>query len=223
MSISEKDIKLLWGRAAGICCFPECNEELTKYLLKSNDFVVGEMAHVIAKAKGGPRTDGKGGNDTYENLLLLCPTHHRTIDKAPEGTFPVEKLHEWKEKHEKKIRERSKGIQVDNWINLKKLVKNLLIENYSIWNAYGPKSQEARNNPTSNVVKIWQLKRMDTIVPNNQKIINLVEKNIQILTTEQKENFYLFKQHCVGFEQNAIERLEYYPRFPKQFGDMFNE
>jgi hypothetical protein len=87
MSLSSKDIKKLWGLAAGRCSRPGCSEVCIKFLA-ADPTVIGEMAHVIAKKPGGPRGVVTGGEDTYENLVLLCPTHHTEVDKSPPGAFP---------------------------------------------------------------------------------------------------------------------------------------
>lgn len=47
---SEKDIKLLWGRAAGRCSYCQC--DLTHIMDGLGNYHVGEMAHVIGKKKG---------------------------------------------------------------------------------------------------------------------------------------------------------------------------
>src|SRR2546427_94615 len=100
MVTSISDTKLLWGRAAGRCSKPRCGDHVTRYAVRGEDYLVGEMAHMIAQARHGPRGDGEGGDDSYDNLILLCPTHHREVDKAPDDEFPVELLREWKAKHE---------------------------------------------------------------------------------------------------------------------------
>lgn len=61
------------------------------------------MAHIIANKPDGPRGVAGGGDDTYDNFILLCPTHHKKIDKSPEGTFMVEEIHRWKAEHETAI------------------------------------------------------------------------------------------------------------------------
>jgi len=101
MPMKDKDIKLLWGRSGNRCAI--CRKELSSDASYSSDtFPLGEQAHIIAKEAEGPR----GGSiltpeerDSYPNLILLCPTHHRLIDKS-EGDFPVEKLHIIKSSHE---------------------------------------------------------------------------------------------------------------------------
>lgn len=71
MSISEKDIKKLWGLAAGRCSYPGCDENCLPFLDYDDPTIIGEMAHVIAKKPKGPRGQSDGGSDNYENLILL--------------------------------------------------------------------------------------------------------------------------------------------------------
>jgi hypothetical protein len=63
---------------------------------------VGEIAHIVAKVENGPR--GRDPlvperRDDYDNLILLCPTHHKVIDDN-EDNWPVERLKEMKANHE---------------------------------------------------------------------------------------------------------------------------
>ena len=101
MSIGLPDTKLLWGRAGGLCSI--CKIRLSEDKKASNDaFPFGEQAHIIAEEENGPR--GKSPltldqRNSYPNLILLCPTHHTIIDKAPDE-YPVEILHELKSQHE---------------------------------------------------------------------------------------------------------------------------
>jgi hypothetical protein len=103
MSISQKDIKLLWGRAANRCAIPTCRIKLTQNKdTKSESIVLGEQAHIVAEEPKGAR--GKSilsteERNSYYNLILLCPTHHTMIDNNPED-YPVEKLHLIKAQHE---------------------------------------------------------------------------------------------------------------------------
>lgn len=104
MAISQKDIKLLWGRAASRCAFPDCRLQLTQDSETTESrFQIGEQAHIVAKEQNGPRGDSPftpDERDSYANIIfLLCPTHHTIIDKSPED-FPIEKLHSIKTDHE---------------------------------------------------------------------------------------------------------------------------
>ncbi|NES97141.1 MAG: HNH endonuclease, partial [Desertifilum sp. SIO1I2] len=103
MAISQRDIKLLWGRAASRCAFPDCRLQLTQDSeVTESSFPIGEQAHIVAKEQNGPRGNSPltlDERDSYANLILLCPTHHTIIDRSPED-FPIEKLHSIKTDHE---------------------------------------------------------------------------------------------------------------------------
>src|SRR6185437_3196933 len=185
MTISDMDIKKLWGKSAGRCAYPGCNIDCVPHLDGSNPTVVGEMAHIIARQEGGPRGQRGGGANTYDNLILLCPTHHTMVDKAPEGTYPARLLLQWKHDHEASVARAHQGAVKPNrdaWFDA---VNRLLIENHSIWKTYGPESEEAARNPMSSAAEIWVLRKLGKVVPNNRTIINLIDANKGLLTPEE--------------------------------------
>ncbi|MFF1563788.1 HNH endonuclease signature motif containing protein [Streptomyces sp. NPDC058293] len=110
MSINVLSRKLLWGRAGNRCAFPECIQALTMDLgteesevLATVGVVMGEEAHIRSARPDGPRYDAEydvSKLDTYENLLLLCPTHHTLIDKNSGAGFSVATLEGMKTSHE---------------------------------------------------------------------------------------------------------------------------
>jgi HNH endonuclease len=224
MSISELDIKLLWGRAAGICSNPQCQKDLTIMLEHGGTgYIIGEMAHVIAKKPLGPRGRAEGGSDSYQNLLLLCPSCHRMIDKAPEGEFPEDMLFQWKTSHEDRIRTLGKQVifaaRCDLWV----AIRRLLTENRILWRDLGPQSLAARTDPGSNLYMQWNLRKLDTVIPNNTKIINYIESNEEYLEHEEFELFVVFKGHAKAFEAHQYNRLDVYPQFPPEFGRIFDQ
>ena len=221
MAISDADSKLLWGRAAGLCSNPDCRKDLTAVLEEQRSYNIGEMAHVIAKSKNGPRGVANGGDDTYENLILLCPNCHKHIDKSPIGHYKSEQLFDWKKKHEQNIRSRGTERKFTDVRDLKKEVSILLIENRMIWEEYGPKSGIALKDPASNSHEIWEIRKPQTVLPNNQKIINLIQTNIELLSAKEYRSFLLFKNHAVSFEVNHYCRLDSYTVFPEEFNEVF--
>jgi hypothetical protein len=221
MAISDKDIKLLWGRASGRCSKPGCGVDLTKEVEGGDDYVIGEMAHVIARRPGGPRGRNGAGDDTYANLLLLCPTHHREVDKAPEGTFPAEMLHEWKRDHEGRIRNIGSTERFKCFDGLAAAIRMLLAENRVTWETLGPKSEVTQRSPNSNAHRMWELRRADRIVPNNRRIVNMIRANQHLLGPAQVEPFAAFVNHAEAYEENVYERLDEYPLFPQQFAQAF--
>ena len=223
MAFAAKDTKLLWGRAAGICSNPDCRGKLTATGADGKSFLTGEMAHQIAQSPDGPRGTDGGGNDTYDNLILLCPTCHRTIDKAPEGTFSIELLKEWKKTHED---------WVDSWATegtyttpseVAQEIQRLLVENHTHFEEYGPTSDTAAENPASTAQAIWTARKLDTLLPNNRRIISLMKKYSGMMASGVVSNFPKFKMHATAYEGNQYERIEEYPLFPSEFAEAIEE
>lgn len=221
MAISESDAKILWGRAAGICSNPNCRRDLTVVLEQEESYNIGEMAHIIARSPEGPRGISAGGSNEYANHILLCPTCHKTIDKAPEGQYPEAMLHDWKREHENSIRFAGKERAFESFTDLKESIKPLLLENHALWRTFGPRSETALADPGSNLHIIWTLRKLDRIVPTNRKIINIVEANQKLLTDRALRAFIEFKLHAGAFEENQYGRVDSYPTFPRSFSEIF--
>lgn len=106
MSISSHDRKILWGLSGNRCAFPGCNHELYETIGENGNSLVGEECHIEAQNKGGPRYNvelNEAQIDNYNNLILLCPIHHKIIDDNP-NDFSVRALKEMKAEHEAKVR-----------------------------------------------------------------------------------------------------------------------
>lgn len=112
MTISVKTTKMLWGRAAARCSMPACRKPLVLDETEGDPgAVIGEMCHMVAESPEGPRGVSPLSaqeRDGYDNLILLCPTHHTEIDAQP-GTWTVERLRETKAAHEKWVRDQLPG------------------------------------------------------------------------------------------------------------------
>ena len=72
-----------------------------------SDFNLGEECHIVSSKPNGPRHEGGWENyDVYENLILLCRNHHKTIDDISNiFLFPKESLIDIKSKHEAWVKE----------------------------------------------------------------------------------------------------------------------
>ncbi|UGT59856.1 hypothetical protein [Nocardia asteroides] len=108
MSITVQNVKVLWAKAYNQCAFPSCQQELT---LESVDATtgavrttpVGEQAHIRSYKPDGPRYDSSYPAEklhSYENLILLCPTHHQRVDANGGAEFTVDDLLEMRKTHE---------------------------------------------------------------------------------------------------------------------------
>jgi len=186
--------------------------------------VVGEMAHVIArKSVKLRRGKAAAGDDSYANLVLLCPTHHTYVDKAPVGTFPEAMLHKWKSDHETSVSKSLASPLFHNRASLNEYVSPLLIENQVCWAIYGPDSVTAKSNPLSNVAYFWPFRKLSLIVPNNRRIIKAVQANAKLFSSSEYRTACMFVEHAEGFERNCTSPTENVPRFPAEFKAMFNE
>lgn len=101
MAILQKELKLLWGRAANRCAI--CKDKLSEDKRSvSESFILGEQAHIVAEENYGPRGVSSLSieeRNSYPNLILLCPTCHTKIDKNVDD-FPTERVHMLKSEHE---------------------------------------------------------------------------------------------------------------------------
>ena len=102
MQMSDQDRKLLWGKAGNRCAI--CKKLLVN--IEDNDergVVVGVEAHIVGHSKEGPRGKDEiplSERYKYENIILLCTEHAKTIDERTE-VWTKEKLLQIKKDHEK--------------------------------------------------------------------------------------------------------------------------
>ncbi len=103
--LPDLTIVRLWTRAGGRCEF--CNDYLLVDSLTLKEANFGNIGHIVAVSRDGPRGDDplpmERRND-IENLMLVCPIHHILIDsKEHVAEFPAEKLRMMKRDHEERI------------------------------------------------------------------------------------------------------------------------
>lgn len=104
--IPDKIVKLLLVKSAGRCQYRGCNESLYKDLVTKRYFNQTYIAHIVADEPGGPRGDTARSKllaKDLSNLMLLCDSHHRLIDKDDVTGNPETLLLEMKKEHEDRI------------------------------------------------------------------------------------------------------------------------
>ena len=228
MSITNKSIKLLWSNAAGRCSFQGCSERLSVEEAEGvTPYTLGEMAHIKGNKPGSNRYDldqPATERDSYENLILLCPTHHTLIDKSEnEDEFTVELLHEMKREHEGFISTRLHISKLESVEQLKDKIAPYMAENYQAWEQYGPTSENARKNPNSDqVYALWTSERLSIIVPNNREIAVLLQEYRELFSRREQRVVSRFIQHVESYEQWVHDKIPYnaVQRFPSDFEDL---
>lgn len=228
MGISNKSIKLLWSNAAGRCSCSQCNERLSvEEAAEFAPYTLGEMAHIKGNKPGSNRYDesqSEKERDSYENLILLCPTHHTLIDKAEnEERYTVEMLHEMKVEHESEIANRLDELNIEDLDQLKDQLSIILAENHQAWEQYGPLSDNARKHPNSDeIYALWTSARLSTIVPNNRKTTKILNDNRELFSRPEQRIISKFLSHGDSYEKWVSDEIPYQAvvRFPKEFEEL---
>jgi hypothetical protein len=72
-------IKKLFTLSGNICAFPGCNTKMI-----DDDFmIIAQICHIQGEREGSARYNPDMTEEqrrSFDNLILLCPTHHTTID-----------------------------------------------------------------------------------------------------------------------------------------------
>jgi hypothetical protein len=95
-----KTIKRLFALSGNRCAFPECPIELVH-----EGTTVGEICHIKAQKPDEPRYDPQQSDQerhSFENLILLCGTHHTVID-GDEEVYTVQRVTDMKRTHEASV------------------------------------------------------------------------------------------------------------------------
>lgn len=118
--ISEDVKRKLYAESMGRCMNPACRRELFR-----------ENGDVIEKAHIDPYC--KTADNSFENLVLLCPTCHTDFDKN--HAFAPEDVLEWKRVRREEL-ERAFSKQFATFEELQREVVPLLLENKTIFENY---------------------------------------------------------------------------------------
>jgi hypothetical protein len=96
---------LLLALAGGQCEMEGCPEFIYQDILTKQKFNFGQYAHIIGDSPDGPRGD-KTLSEEYcsdiNNIMLLCPKHHKMIDTLVKK-YSVEGLRRMKKHHEDRV------------------------------------------------------------------------------------------------------------------------
>jgi hypothetical protein len=98
-------------------------------------------------------------------------------------------------------------------------VLKLLDENRTVHSVYGPDSATSRRDYFGEGATIWKKKKASVIIPNNQKIVKLMEDNESLIDQDTWRHFLDFKLHSEAFKTSAHSPLSrgLQPRFPAHF------
>ena len=154
-----------------------------------------------------------GGTKSFLNLVkyanLKSPFEEGCVSSI------IKEIERWLEKVD--------DINFIHKVKICKEIKRLLIENHRIFIDYGPRSEIAIKNPLSNAYEIWAERKSERIIPNNEKIVNIINDNKELFTIDEYEVCYEFIEHANGFKKGCDLILEDVKQFPNKFNEVINK
>lgn len=199
--IAENVKRRLWAESMGRCMNPDCRAEL---FINNSDIM--EKAHIEEYCK----TE----NNSFENLIILCPTCHKNFDKT--SLISESTVKEWKEARRKELEEFF-CTQFVSFDKLKEKVVPILRENYSIYNNYYLDDNKS----------LWD-KFEPQILSNNEKLKLLFENNIKLFQDYHDKQYsnleliQMFITHVIEFKiTRNDEEKNRAVLFPQEINSMF--
>lgn len=103
--VKESTRRLLYAKSGNMCAMYGC----TNALVHANTANISEICHIEAVNENGARYNDSLSDEyvnSYENLVLLCPTCHDIMDnKLNENIYTVDYIKRMKEVHEQQVQE----------------------------------------------------------------------------------------------------------------------
>lgn len=204
LSLSAPAKNLLWSESAGYCQNTQCRTDL-HVLIEQQRLHLGELAHIIPASTIGPRANEdpeltEPDRAQPENILLLCPTCHRMIDKAP-NAYPASLLREWKLRSQKARAQAFGSPEFDTRAEARVYIEPLIEANKAVFDRYGPRAGVFDDERADQ----WQRHVAGTIIPNNQHLQHVLHANRQLLTAQEKATFHTWAIHAQEFEERHVK------------------
>ena len=183
-AIAENVKRRLWAESMGRCMNPDCRAEL---FIKNSDIM--EKAHIGAYYE----TE----DNSYENLIVLCPNCHKKFDKT--GLIDENNVKQWKEIRRNEL-ENFFSVELRSFDQLKEKVVPFLSENYSIYKSYYLSGNKS----------LWD-KFEPQILSNNEKLKLLFENNhtlFQQHSYKEYSNLELIQKFITHVDEFKITRYD---------------
>lgn len=199
--INEYVKRKLYAESMGRCMNPNCQEELFK-----------DNGDIIEKAHIRPFCDTT--DNSFENLIILCPNCHTNFDKN--SAFSSDEVKMWKQIRKQEF-DRIFCKKYATFDDLSKKVVPLLLENRTIYEHYylGDKKE------------LWD-NFEGKILANNRKLRKILENNFDLIQRHPNKNYsnlelvHSFLTHIDEFEVTRLEKEKNrHALFPVEINSMF--
>ena len=177
--IDENVKRRLYAESMGYCMNPNCRCNL---FAGTGDII--EKAHIDPYCKTA--------DNSFDNLVLLCPNCHTNFDKN--NAFTPQEILSWKKTRQEELKNFFEK-KFTTFEELEAAVVPLLMENKTIYENYYKKNNK----------KLWD-KFEPVILINNRKLKLLLKTNLNLIQKQQEEwysnlvSIHLFMVHIEEFE-----------------------
>jgi len=215
----------LFSEAAGHCQRPECLQPIFPAEM-GGDKHIAEMAHMIPHGETGPRHEerpaGEFEVDSFENLILLCPTCHTIIDKDPDG-YSRGTLLGWKSGHLATLAHKQGIRAYDKREQVRNAVFAAMVENKAVWKECAPSDGLSfEYDPESETAKTWVQRMRGVILPNHFRILAIIKANQHHMTDAEQQTFARYQEHVRGLSERHVCGIAGSAiRFPEEMDDIF--
>lgn len=199
--ISENVKRKLYAESMGRCMNPNCPIELFQ---ADGDII--EKAHIDPYCETA--------DNSYENLVVLCPNCHTRFDKLHE--FTPEEVLSWKRIRKEEL-DKFFSKKFTSFEGLKTEIFPLLLENKSIYENYYINEKK----------ELWDKFEVKILI-NNKKIKNLLESNLNLFqshTEETYSNLHFIRTFIMHIDEFEATRLDDEKNrcvlFPKEINSIF--
>ncbi|WP_052956588.1 HNH endonuclease signature motif containing protein [Lacticaseibacillus paracasei] len=193
--------KRLWIESMGRCMNPDCQKNL-----------FSEAGDILEKAHIDPYY--KNEDNSFDNLVILCPNCHKKFDKLNELT--VEQIQIWKQQRHDEI-ERTFTKKFSSFDEMSKVVQPILNRNRTIFASYFPDNKE-----------MWERFEPEMLV-NNARAKHIFEVNRRLFQGNPQypdsSNLQIideFIQHVDEFEMSRdLDEKHRGVLFPEKIDSIF--
>lgn len=199
--IAENVKRKLYAESMGRCMNPKCQVELFQV---NGDII--EKAHIDPYCETA--------DNSYENLVVLCPNCHTKFDKLHQ--FTPEEVLSWKQVRKEEL-DKFFSKKFTSFEELKNEVFPLLLENKSIFENYYLNEQK----------ELWNKFEIKILI-NNKKLKKLLENNLNLFQSHTEKSYsnlhciQTFIMHIDEFEATRLdEEKNRYVLFPEEINSIF--
>lgn len=224
--LTQDQDRRLFAESAGTCLL--CSTRLFTEVPDGSrrSVSIAERAHVVAHSDVGPRADRTVSEDERSdpsNIVLLCPTCHTQVDKAPDS-FPAGDLFTRKAVRTAAVALAGGTPVFKTRSDARRAVKTVLERNRLIFSNYGPDADDG-SFPSIEEAERWSRHVLEDIVPGNELIVAIVKINETLATTEDRAAAELLRLHTRDLAEKHRGKPLTAParRFPTSAEKLFSE